>query len=397
MKIKCWSVFSVSVVGSLLLLAVACSRQEQNEVKQTETVERELAKSHVCSELKKFYTANQNRAMQGNGLVGVLGGVNLMTYQKGSHTIQLPMPQLVDNQVPVFYDVTVKPENVLLSKKIQVRDDKNAFLHLTLNSEKDTEISIDWYAVVLISPSLVKNDNTDPKVFAQASLCVQSDSKQIIDLSNSLRPASEDKYLKQYCTNITNFIANMEGVDFPMSLDALGILKSGMNYICTSNANLATAFMRAQKIPCRMLATIPTNAYPLEMHRIVEYYNNDVWTLFDPSFFGESNSLKPHQNVIMVKSSIKDESEAMTPRMCAMLGMPFGQEIEIMSDGLALHGQDFFWTVAFPLAEFNVSDEVTQLTVRQWENFLQTESLTSNQLNAALSSSLDSYTKKLTE
>ena len=48
--------------------------------------------------------------------------------------------------------------------------------------------------------------------------------------------------------------------------------------------------------------------------------------------------------------------------MGSALGCPFGQEVEI-SAGLTLSGNEFYWTIAAPLAQFEVNDETARLTV----------------------------------
>ena len=403
MKLKYQIILLYCLITLLPFQMVSCKKQQGKQVIKYETkdsfkkvaVELKPVTSNVYEELKRIHTVYPKRAMKGNGLVGVLGGVNLIAHQKGSYDVLLPIPRLVDKQVPIFYSLSVKPESALSSSRLQVREDGNAFLSLVFNADQNTELTIDWSAVVLITPMAIKENDIDPELFTVASPCVQSDSKQITDLATGLCTTNEDDELKQYCLNIRNFIANMENVAPPMSLDALGILKSGINYICTSNANLAAAFMRAQKIPCRMIATIPTNSYRLEMHRIVEYYDGGVWTAFDPSSWSESPLTNTWQNIIMAKSSISDEIASMEPRLCSMLGVPFGQEVEIMKPGLTLHGQDFFWTVAFPLAEFDVTDTIAKLTVACWQEFLQTGIISSKQIDAALATDLDSYSEKI--
>jgi hypothetical protein len=177
----------------------------------------------------------------------------------------------------------------------------------------------------------------------------------------------------------------------PMSLDAEGILDSGQNTICTANANLACALMRARQIPCRSIATIPTVSRRFEMHRIVEYHDHDAWITFDPSLVYADIPLKPWQNIIMAKTSVVDEQASMKPRPGVMRGCPFGQEVEFARPGLNLFGQAFFWTMAVPLAEFEVTDEASKLTAELWERYLKTATLSEAQLKAVMARDLDHY------
>jgi hypothetical protein len=69
--------------------------------------------------------------------------------------------------------------------------------------------------------------------------------------------------------------------------------------------------------------------------------------------------------------------------MGSMVGCPYGQEIELLSTGVNLSGQDFFWTMAKPLAPFEPSDEAIRLAADAWNHYLETGTLTQGQLKAA--------------
>ena len=56
-----------------------------------------------------------------------------------------------------------------------------------------------------------------------------------------------------------------------------------------------------------------------------------------------------------------------------------------------LFGQDFFWTIAAPLAEFEVTDEAVSLTTGLWERYLKTGALSASQLKAASARDLGQY------
>ena len=81
----------------------------------------------------------------------------------------------------------------------------------------------------------------------------------------------------------------------------------------------------------------------------------------------------------------------MKPRLGAMRGCPFGQEAELSRPGLNLFGQTFFWTIAVPLAEFEVTDEAATLTARDWKRYLKTGTLNAAQLKAASTRDLGQY------
>ena len=93
--------------------------------------------------------------------------------------------------------------------------------------------------------------------------------------------------------------------------------------------------------------------------------------------------LKPWQNIIMVKSTMSDERLGEQPRLGAPVGCPFGQEAEFARPGLQFYGEDFFWTVAVPLAEFEVTRDAQTHAAKRWKQFLRTGTLQPAQVRAA--------------
>jgi hypothetical protein len=211
-------------------------------------------------------------------------------------------------------------------------------------------------------------------------------------LANKLWPASENA--EQYAGAIQQFIRDLKQKSQPRTLDAAGCLSSGANWICTANANLASALIRARHLPCRSIAVVPPISQRLEMHRIVEYFDHDTWVSFDPSLLQPNVPLKHWHEIIMAKTTIADEQTSMKPRMGSALGCPFGQEVEL-SNGLTLSGNDFYWTIAAPLTQFEVSDEAARLTADNWKRFLKTGILSSGCTNAATATNVNQYLSAL--
>jgi hypothetical protein len=298
------------------------------------------------------------------------------------------MPQLTDCQAPVAYSITCAPDNGLLECRIQEQSDRNAFLNVRLKVAVGQELKVGWSAVVLVNAKPISTNQTRPDGYVAATACAESGDKQIVELANKLWPANGTA--EQYAKAIQGFIRDLKQKSQPRSLDALGILGSGANWICTANANLATALMRARHLPCRSIAVIPTISRRLEMHRVVEYYDHDTWISFDPSLVQADVPLKPWHEIIMAKTTVADEETSMKPRMASALGCPFGQEVEL-SAGLTLSGKDFYWTIATPLAQFEVSDEAARLTADGWKSFLKTGILPDACVNAAAATNLDRF------
>jgi len=350
---------------------------------------RASADTGVPEAIQAVEAAVPARAMQGSGLAGAMGGVNLKAQRAGSYDVLLPMPQRIDSQAPVFYSLNTKPKAVLSTCRLQMRNDGNTFVTLKLNVSKDQEVTVEWSSVVLIAPKVIVPDHAAPEKFRDASLCAQADSTKIVELAAKLWPATGMR--RDYAANIQEFIRRMQWRGQPMSLDASSILESGQNTICTANANLACALMRARQVPCRSITTLPTISRRFEMHRIVEYFDLGAWTSYDPSLVYADIPLKPWQNIIMGKTNIADEQASMKPRLGSMYGCPFGQEAEFVQPGLNLFGQAFFWTIAVPLAEFDVTDEASRVTAGLWDRYVKTGTLSNAQCKAALARDLDSY------
>jgi hypothetical protein len=317
----------------------------------------------------------------------------LKAQRAGAYDLRLPLAQMLDGQTPVCYALEVRPETALGECRLQQQTNGNAFVTLKLNVRNQEEVRLEWSCVVLLAAKPGAGNQATSEAYCVATACVQSDQPQIVALAAQLWPPTGKA--RDYAANIQAFIRGMKPKTQPRSLDAAGILQSGANTICTANANLACALMRARQIPCRSSATLPTISRSFEMHRIAEYLDNGVWAQFDPSLVYADIPLHPWQNIIMAKTTSRDEEVAMIPRAGAMVGCPFGHEAEFSTLGLNLFGQDFFWMLAAPLAEFEVTDQASALTAEHWGRYLKTGTLSAAQLKAATARDLRQYLEAL--
>jgi len=315
------------------------------------------------------------------GLVGALGGARVKLLKAGAHQVLLPLPQVTDGQVPVWYFIRSTPRDAAVEYRIQRREKLNDIISVQLQGERDQEVQLEWSSVVLVAGKAVLPSDAPAASYLSPTSCVQADSSQIKGLTEQLWP--ENGHVEQYARNIQRFIREMKHAKQPRSLDALGILDSGTNGICTANANLAVALMRAKGIGARSMAVIPPTSQRLEMHRIVEYSDDGQWQYFDPSSLHADVPMKPWQTLIMAKTTVADENLAMKPRMGSMLGCPYAQELELLSAGITLWGQDFFWTIATPLTEFEPDDQGVSLAIDAWNRYLREGSLSQGQIQAA--------------
>jgi len=381
------------VAGLFVLMAAGCGQDRPAWDDASGVIMRPSVNASIPEAIEAVESAVPPKAMQGSGLAGAMGGVHLQGQQTGSYGVRLPLPQMIDGQTPVCYSVSATPETALTECRLHAPADGNAFVTLTLDVKGGQEVRIDWSCVVLIAAKPPSGAGASPEPYLAATACVQSEDPQIKELAERLWPATGR--VRDYAAGIQTFIRDMEPKEQPASLDAVGILESGQNTICTANANLACALMRVRRIPCRSIATLPTTARRLEMHRIVEYADDGAWIPLDPSGVSMDIPLKPWQNIIMAKTTPPDEEAAMEPRAGAMIGCPLGHEVEFSRPGLNLYGSEFFWTIGAPLAEFPVTDEAVALTAREWRRFLASGVLSAGQVKAASARDPDEYLEAL--
>jgi hypothetical protein len=309
------------------------------------------------------------RAMQQSGLAGATGGVHVQVGSDERREILFPLPQLADGQVPICYFISSTPADAMTEVSLRKRDACNVVVVIRIAAGQ-RDVKITWSSLVLLASHSVTPNTTSAQTYRTSTACAQSRGAKIAKLAGDLWPKSEEA--DDFAVAIQQHIRDMKRTRPPRSLDALGIFESGENSICTANANLAAALMRSKGIACGSIAVIPPIGQRLEMHRIVEFFDDGKWIAFDPSSLQTDIPAKPWQNIIMAKTTIEDEEQAMTPRMGVMNGCPYAQEVELLSPGVSLSGADFFWTT-----------EAMHLAADAWNRFLQSGSLTQGQIKAA--------------
>jgi hypothetical protein len=342
--------------------------------------------------LAEKITAAPQKIMDQPGLAAAMGGVKVKLLKSGESEILLPLPQLTAGQVPVCYAIRSTPEDAATEYRLRTRDD-NQVVTVRVKGNRNDEVQLEWSAVVLLAGSKDAPLPKNIEDYRAASGCVQAQSDEIVKIAGDLWP--EDKNLPTYAANIQKHVREMKQQKPPRSLDALGILSSGANGICTANANLASALLRSKGVASRSVAVIPTNSMRLEMHRIVEYADGDQWAAFDPSSVHADCPMKPYQSVIMATTTIDDEAIAMKPRMGAMVGCPYAQELELLDNGATLFGQDFFWTLAKPLAEFEPDEEAVELATKAWQTYLETGTQSAGQIAVGGAGTLEEFKQGL--
>jgi hypothetical protein len=343
------------------------------------TIIRQDGLAGLRAELEKRISSAPKRAMKNSGLAGALGGAHVKVFSSQPQEVFLPIPQLADGQVPLGYFISSTPADAVTGFRLCKRDEDNVVVAVRLAGKKQ-DVQIAWSSVVLLTPRSITPNRTPADPYSKATACVQSGADEITRLAKATWPRTGKP--SEFAANIQRHIRGMKRNEQPRSLDALGILASGENSICTANANLAAALMRSKGIACRSLAVIPPISQRLEMHRIVEFAEKGNWVPFDPSSLHADIPARPWQNIIMARTTIQDEEMAMKPRMSIAVGCPYGQEIELWTSGVSSFGEDFFWTLAKPLAEFEPTEEATRVAATAWARYLETGTLTRGQIEA---------------
>jgi Transglutaminase-like superfamily len=330
--------------------------------------------------------------MKQSGLAGATGGAHLKLASGSPQEVILPIPQLADGQVPVCYFIRCNPPDAADEFRLRNREDCNVVASIRL-AGRGREVQISWSAVVLLATRTATPNTTPPEPYRAATPCVQSQAAEVAKLAADIWPGTGKA--AELGAKIQRHIRQSKRKGQPRSLDAVAILRSGENSICTANANLAAAVMRAKSIACRSVAVVPPISRRLEMHRIVEFFDGERWQSFDPSSLQTDIPAKSWQNIIMAKTTMSDEQVAAKPRAGATLGCPFGQEVEMLTSGVNLWGQDFFWSMAKPLAEFEPTDAAVRVAAEAWNRYLETGTLTPTQLKAAFAKTGEEFSEIL--
>jgi hypothetical protein len=79
-------------------------------------------------------------------------------------------------------------------------------------------------------------------------------------------------------------------------------------------------------------------------------------------------------------------------------GSPYAQELELVGKGVRLWGQDFFWTMAKPIAEFEPNHAGITLAIDAWNRYLEVGTLSQGQIKGGSATNatelLEAFTAK---
>jgi hypothetical protein len=198
-----------------------------------------------------------------------------------SITHLIPLPLAYRQQVPVTYEMTVRPPDAATSIEVYQHTPHNHVVKLTLTlAEKHHKVDVQFRSVVLVGPSsftgfprrakLPRRWPEECQPWLVSTWCVDSQNERIRALAEEISATSDDvmTVIARVQERAAAVFRKAEGrVENLTAVEALE--KQGS---CTSCANLVAALLRACNIPARVLAGYPSWSGPLQTHYIVEAY-----------------------------------------------------------------------------------------------------------------------------
>lgn len=329
----------------------------------------------------------------GGGLVAVLGGACVRLTGRRPAALQLPLPQDLGGQVPLAFAIVAEPPAAVQAVFVHAEGSSGAIISATLQGRSGLDVRLQWAAVVLVAERKAAAEAAEAAPWLAASPCAQSEHQEIRALAGRLAPA--DAAPAALACAVQQFVRDLQPRHPPKSLDALGLLASGQNGICTANANLAAAVLRSRGVPARSLAVVPPIGLRLEMHRTVEWHEDGAWHRFDPSSLHQAVPMRATDGIVMAVTSIADEQRGGRPRMSASLGCPYAQQIEIVRGPAILFGAEMFWTQALPLLAVAADDGELAAVRACWQGFLATGRLDPRAWTAAQAGDRAGFRKAL--
>jgi len=241
-------------------------------------------------------------------------------------TVTFPAPSNYSGQVVISLEVKSDPPSVLKSWKWKERPDH-------LNSLIEARVApigkgswITYTAKVLVpSEPVVRTMLKQHDPWLKSTACVQSSDPEIAALAKQLANGVTDR--DEYAYKVTMWVAKNQGLKGEAfnALDAKRGLKCGGS--CTNRANLCAAILRANGIPARTVAHMPTWASEsgkFYQHWLTEYWSEDgYWAMVEPTI----GIKHPARNTVIVLaiSSPDDENKAFDAQhlRLSMPGSPY--------------------------------------------------------------------------
>lgn len=257
----------------------------------------------------------------------------------GHESVLIPIPFPFSTQTPIYLDITANPFELVSKLTVERGNHGNTFIHLVIKPmDSGQDFSLDWVCPVFIVNQLdwreiskqgENNCREGEKSFLSQSSCVQSKNARIKSKAASLKSPIND--IPQTIRNVLDFIQEQKTIwDLKYNgFDALEALQHGGS--CISAANLATALLRANGTPARMLATHPTWFPRHQTHYAVEAFVGSEWILMDPARGKFPDTLC--QNPVVAVIDIQAENKSVSRWQYPIWGVPYLSLPEKLTSG----------------------------------------------------------------
>lgn len=270
----------------------------------------------------------QDISRKGGAIVSARFQITVMAKEPHGHgTVQFPIPGPYREQVPLSFHLHADPPDALGKVACRIRKDGRNWICKAEVTPPAEGVKLEWSALMLIGhretpelPKVTWGQMTYPDEVAQwtrPTACIQSDDKGIKNCAQGYRQCSDN--LEEYVKKVIKFTSEHKleetmqgGPAMLKSLDAVHALNYGGS--CTSRSNLCAALLRAEGIPARTQAHLPTWAAEHYQHWSVEYWHPRVgWTWIEPVL---NNYQQPESSsVVLNTSNPKDEDLAFDQRI----------------------------------------------------------------------------------
>ncbi|RYG34734.1 hypothetical protein EON81_14760 [bacterium] len=196
--------------------------------------------------------------------------------------VTFPLPRNYRGQVPLSFEMKVKPENALVSGRVVEGKCGDRVVELSLKPMKEgKKVDMEWSTIVFADasereamklPEAVPFPDRYPREVQPwliSSIYVEATDSRIVTAAAPFKRNDVVATIKGTLAGSQEILRRQSGMATDLSsLQALD--KAGS---CTSNANLLAALLRANNVPARILAGYPTwSERPLQTHYIVEAY-----------------------------------------------------------------------------------------------------------------------------